>query len=319
MPDDAHSPQGATRLVEKFRARESRIRLYGMAPPKRNTDPVRLQEIVARQVERLRELTTDGLIVYDIQDEPGRTGESRPFPFLPTLDPAEYAREALGSLPFPKVVYRSVGQVPEPELKSWLHQQDDEASVGGTVLVGAPSKDAPIKMRLEDAYTVARGEELALPVGGIAIAERHARRFDEQDRLIQKQKQGCTFFVTQAVYDVTASKSLISDYAIACEERGVEPVPMILTFTPCGSAKTLEFMKWLGISVPRWLENELQRTSDPLGESLKTCESIFAELYDYAQTKTVPLGINVESVAIRKVEIDASVELLRRLSGTMGL
>ncbi len=309
--------QGTNSLVEKIRARTSGIRLYGMAPPKQNTDPVRLQEIIARQVERLRQLSLDGLIVYDIQDEPGRSGASRPFPFLPTIDPAQYARESLGALPFPKVIYRSVGQVPESELQSWLQEQEAEQSVGGTVLVGAPSKDAPIQMRLEDAYKVAQREKLVLPVGGIAIAERHARRFDEQDRLLLKQSQGCTFFVTQAVYDVTASKSLISDYAIACEEKGVEPVPLILTFTPCGSAKTLEFMKWLGISIPRWLENELHRTKDPLGESLKVCGSIFAELYDYAKTKTVPLGINVESVAIRKVEIDASVEMLERLSAIM--
>lgn len=317
MSRTPNSQSSANTLTEKIRARRSGIRLYGMAPPKQDTDPERLRGIIERQVSRLEELALDGLIIYDIQDEPGRTGESRPFPFLPTIDPAQYARDALGGLPFPKIVYRSVGQVPEPELQTWLQQQEAESSVGGTVLVGAPSKDAPIRMRLEEAYTVARRENLLLPVGGIAIAERHARRHDEQVRLLHKQAQGCTFFVTQAVYDVTASKSLISDYAIACEEKGVEPVPLILTFTPCGSAKTLEFMKWLGISIPRWLDNELHRTKDPLGESLKTCESIFAELHDYASTKTVPLGINVESVAIRKVEIDASVEMLQRLSAIM--
>ena len=36
------------------------------------------------------------------------------------------------------------------------------------------------------------------------------------------------------------------------------PLPVILTFTPCGSVKTLSFMKWLGVAFPRWLENELQ-------------------------------------------------------------
>jgi hypothetical protein len=32
---------------------------------------------------------------------------------------------------------------------------------------------------------------------------------------------------------------------------GRTPVPNILTFSPCGSAKTMEFMKWLGIVFPR--------------------------------------------------------------------
>jgi hypothetical protein len=76
-------------------------------------------------------------------------------------------------------------------------------------------------------------------------------------------------------------------------------------------------MKWLGISFPRWLENELRSASDPLGTSLELCERIFSEVWDYAKSKQLPVGINVESVSIRKAEIDASVELLGTLQGIM--
>jgi hypothetical protein len=31
-----------------------------------------------------------GLVLYDIDDESDRTPNERPFPFLPTMDPAEY-------------------------------------------------------------------------------------------------------------------------------------------------------------------------------------------------------------------------------------
>ncbi|MDZ7939335.1 MAG: hypothetical protein U5M53_14115 [Rhodoferax sp.] len=37
-------------------------------------------------------------------------------------------------------------------------------------------------------------------------------------------------------------------------------------------------------------------------------------LQDYATTKNIPIGFNVESVAVRKVEVEASIELFRRLS-----
>ena len=67
------------------------IRLYGIAPPKRASDPERLREIADQQVARLRMLAPEGLVVYDIQDEPGRIGQPRPFPFLPTVDPEAYA------------------------------------------------------------------------------------------------------------------------------------------------------------------------------------------------------------------------------------
>ena len=61
-------------------------------------------------------------------------------------------------------------------------------------------------------------------------------------------------------------------------------------------------------------ENVLNRhTIALLATSLALCESIFAEVWDYAQERGVPLGINVESVSIRKAEIEASLELMRRL------
>ena len=72
-------------------------------------------------------------------------------------------------------------------------------------------------------------------------------------------------------------------------------------------------MKWLGVAFPRWLENELRFATEPLAKSLDLCERIFAEVWDYARDKDIPLGVNVESVSIRKVEIEASVELLQRL------
>ena len=167
------------------------------------------------------------------------------------------------------------------------------------------------------AYPAARRHAPRLVLGGIAIAERHSRRQDEHTRILAKTGAGCRFFVTQAVYDVTATKSLLSDYALLLRERGEAPVPIILTFSPCGSEKTPGFMKWPGIHFPRWLENDLHFAPDPLATSLALCERIFAEVWDYARDHGVPLGINVESVSIRRAEIEASLELVRRLQRLM--
>ena len=73
-------------------------------------------------------------------------------------------------------------------------------------------------------------------------------------------------------------------------------------------------MKWLGISIPRWLENELIHTNDILQKSVDFSEQNWRELKSFADEKNIPIGCNIESVAIRKVEIDASIELLRRVS-----
>ena len=251
-------------LLAKVDARRFGICLYGLAPPKRSTSPERLAKISSRQIARVRGLAPDGLIVYDIQDEAGRTAEPRPFPFLPTIDPETYADKHLGELELTKIIYRSVGQDDELGFRRWLAALGDGGRARAAVFVGSPTRATPVSLPLSRAYALAREHAPDLVFGGIAIAERHARRLDEHERLLAKLDRGCRFFVTQAVYDVTATKSLLSDLHLALAERSLAPPPIILTFSPCASTKTLAFMKWLGISVPRWLDNELRYAPDPL-------------------------------------------------------
>jgi len=298
-------------LAEKLASRNAGICLYGFAPPKQATPSERLEEIVAQQLVRFGSLPVDGLIVYDIQDEGERVSAPRPFPFLPTLPPEVYAHDHLGSLAVPKIVYRCVNRDTRDGFVRWLESENARPRI--SVLVGAPSRHSQVGLRLTDAYALARPHSSNILLGGIAIAERHARTLDEHERILAKTAMGCRFFVTQAVYDVTSTKSLLSDYALAVDKTGGVPLPIILTFSPCGSEKTLSFMKWLGIAFPRWLENDLQSARDPLPKSLELCEQIFAEVLDYAEDKGIPLGVNVESVSIRKEEIEASVELLHLL------
>lgn len=306
-------------LTKKLTARSSGISLYGLAPPKKATPPSELKGIVAQQVAQLQSMPIDGLIVYDIQDEAARNPEPRPFPFLPTLDPEIYAYEHLDHLTAPKIVYRCVNRDTPETFVQWLKDQEAKRREPLSVLVGAPSQRADVRLSLADAYELARQHAPRLLLGGIAIAERHGKSANEHERILAKTERGCRFFVTQAVYDVTSTKSLLSDYAVAVREKGGVPMPIILTFSPCGSVKTLSFMKWLGIAFPRWLENELRFAENPLAASVDLCEQIFVEIWDYAHQKEIPIGINVESVSIRKSEIEASLELFRRLRQRMGI
>ncbi|MDX1475903.1 MAG: hypothetical protein R3309_17145, partial [Reinekea sp.] len=114
-----------------------------------------------------------------------------------------------------------------------------------------------------------------------------------------------------------ASKNFLSDYYYYGLENNLPLAPVLLTLTPCGSAKTLSFMKWLGISIPRWLENDLIHSQDILQKSIDFSEQSWLELKDFADEKGIPLGCNIESVAIRKVEVDASIELLNRIQASL--
>jgi hypothetical protein len=72
-------------------------------------------------------------------------------------------------------------------------------------------------------------------------------------------------------------------------------------------------MRWLGISVPRWLENELLHDGDILARSVGLCEDICAEVVSFAREKSLPIGINVESISIRRAEIEAATTLFEKL------
>ena len=128
--------------------------------------------------------------------------------------------------------------------------------------------------------------------------------------VFKKIESGCEFFVSQCVYDLMGAKRFLDDYEAFAKKHNKEMVPIIFTITPCGSIKTLEFMKWLGINIPAHLETRLKNSEDILEESVKLSKDIFEILYFYAKGKGIPIGCNVESVAIRKDEIDASISLL---------
>jgi hypothetical protein len=299
-------------LKEKILARQAPIRLYGFSPPKATNAPEKNLEIAARQVERVNALGPDGVVIYDLQDEPGRDGSARPFPFLPTLDPLEYARVHLAGLRAPKIIYRCVAKDDEEGLTRWLERYATVDTSDLAVFVGAPTS-AGSGLSLKTAYRMARDTRPTVCLGGVAIAERHLKKCDEHERLLAKHNEGCRFFISQTVYDVQATKSLISDYALRFAEVEIPAPPLIFSFAPCGSLKTMEFMRWLGIAFPRWMENELRHSHDILEKSLGLCVEVAAELAAFARAKGVPAGMNVESISIRKEEIEASLELFRRL------
>ena len=152
-----------------------------------------------------------------------------------------------------------------------------------------------------------------MPIGGVAIPERHYMKKDEHIRMFEKIHNGVSFFTTQAVYNVEASKNMLSNYYYYSKDLSIPMVPVMMTFSPCGSIKTMQFMKWLGIHFPKWLKNDLMHSEDILGESTETCLRTFKELLNYSLRKGIPIGCNIESVSVRKDEIDASVELLANM------
>ncbi|GAA1891046.1 methylenetetrahydrofolate reductase [Asanoa iriomotensis] len=279
------------------------VLLFAITPPRRSAPVERVKEIAAVTLDRLAPLDLDGLILYDIDDESDRNPAERPFPYLPTLDPAVYHAEHLGDWDRPVVIYRCVGKYGSRELSDWLRGCDPERVL--SVFVGASSGDKPARTDLREAQALRQAVRPDLPLGGVVISE----RTDEHLRMLAKQERGCGFFVSQVVYDVNETKNLVSDYFYACAARGVAPRTVVFTLSLCGSLKTLEFLRWLGVDVPRWFQNSVRHAADPLAESYRQTMAMARDLADFCEHLGMPYGFNIESVSIRKAEIEATTDL----------
>jgi hypothetical protein len=306
---------GILSLPDRIADKRGEFLLFAITPPRRSTPPERVTDIADRTLSRLSSLALDGVVLYDIDDESDRNASDRPFPFVPTIDPADYLSEHLSTLGVPAVVYRAVGKYRPEEIAAWAGRQDPRRSL--SVFVGNPTKSRDVHTSLADAHRLRFETAPELLVGGVAIPERHARRGDEHVRMLSKQRSGSSFFVTQVIYDVNAAKNLVSDYHYECTATGATPVPIVFTFSVIGGTGTLEFMRWLGVDVPRWIENELTHSDNPLLASHEHSLAAARDLVFYCRRLGVPVGLNVESVSTRLVEIEQSVELAQALSGLL--
>lgn len=300
------------RLPDAARA----IRLYGTTPPRLGTPQEQVEAAAEKLAQRVAPLPLDGLVVYDIQDESGRTQSPRPFPFVGTVDPREYARLLARGTGKPAVTYKSLGTMTE---EAWRHWLADSRAAGLEFLsvVGRPTSGVKYPLSLSHAIRIAAEPGTGLAVGGVVIAERHTDARSEAARMLAKSLEGCSYFISQTVYHAPPTQSLLRDYLRDCRGAGLQPRRVILTFSPCGREKTLAFLRWLGVNVAAETERAILGAADPLAQSIRICRDNLRRILDEPCVRELPLGINVESVSINRDEIDASIELFRVLDAEL--
>ena len=295
-------------LKNKIRQGKSGIVLYGLTPPKISLSHSEAMEIAQRQLQRLEGIKIDGLVIYDLQDESNRNSQNRTFEFVRTIKPEIYAKDYLQNR-YEAVIYKAVGNYDESEFREFLLTHNEAVSV----FVGASSANDTPRLSLNDAYKMKKEIASDITLGGICIPERHIKKHDEDLRVASKRVKGCEFFITQAVYDIETAKRFLDDFSAL----GIKNTPIIFTFTPCGNKKTFEFMQWLGISVSELSQHRIFDSDDALDNSVKLSLDMFEFLYKYGLAKGVSVGANVESISTRKVEIEASIKLLKGIIATI--
>lgn len=268
-------------------------------------------------------MATDGFIVYDIQEEPGRAGMPRPFPFRRLTDSSAYAALLARTSGKQCLVYKCVA---DEQFDHWIQQASQVHGHSAVNLVGRASSDGTyVGPTISEAMEKVQKRD-DLKFGCVCIAERHtlesakARGKDyptEHFNMLRKQKAGAQWFISQAVYDTEPTIRLLKDYAALCRQHGIVPKKVVLTFAPVSRIKTMNFIKWLGVNVPPKTEAQILEAETPVDKSVEIlCDHLKHILQECAGIG-VPLGVSCESVSIYKAEIDGVHELFRQLQGIL--
>ena len=292
-------------LKDKLLDSASAVLLYGTTPPRAGTGEDAVREAADKLAARLAPLPVDGVVVYDIQDETGRSAAARPFPFMETVDPRDYAQ----LLRRPTIVYKALGSMDEQAWRAWLDATAPHHPL--VSVVGRPTSGVKHALPLSRAIRIAAER---CTVGGVVIAERHTAERSEAARLLAKGIEGCGYFISQTVYHPEATERLLADYLRDCRGAGVKPRRIVLTFSPVGREKTMTFLNWLGVRIPPDTARSILGAANPLAKSIKICGDNLRRILDHPHAREIPLGVNVESVSINKDEIDASVDLFHALA-----
>lgn len=302
------------RLLDPRRA----VLLYGTTPPRAGTSDGNVRSVAGKLAVRLRDLPVDGVVVYDIQDESGRTHLARPFPFTGTVDPRDYSQILARETARATLTYKCVADLDATTWLAWLTETAGRYGAGCLSIVGRPTSGVRYPLSLLDAIRLATAHPAGFTVGGVVIAERHTEQRSESTRLLAKIAHGCSYFISQTVYHAEATERLLADYVRDCRSACVRPRRIVLTFAPAGREKTMTFLKWLGVQIPPETEAAILGSTDPIARSIEVCRDNLRRILRHDYTRQLPLGINVESVSINRDEIEASVELFSVLATVMG-
>ena len=286
---------------------------YGTTPPRAGTAEAQVEAAAEKLAARLAPLPLDAVVVYDIQDEAGRTSVPRPFPFTQTVDPCRYSALLRSRTARPTIAYKTLGMLDEAGWRGWLGQARATHGVQFLSVVGRPTSGVRYPLSLAQALRIAAEPTHAFVLGGVVIAERHSSERSEAARLLAKGLEGCSYFISQTVYHARPTERLLRDYLRDCRGAGVSPRRIVLTFSPCGREKTLAFLRWLGVNVSHDTERSILGAANPLARSIEICRDNLRRILDHPYVHDLPLGINVESVSINRDEIDASIDLFHAL------
>lgn len=182
------------------------------------------------------------------------------------------------------------------EFENWIEQNSKKFNY--LLIVGGESS----KIKYEGYYPVPAtiiARNYFKNIYGITIFHRK----DEAKRLLEKTKAGMKAFISQIVFELESAKSVINEYIKLCKEENIEPSKIFISFAPVSQLRDIEFLKWLGVYIPKDIENFLIEDEKKLEKrSIEIIESLFQDL---CFLNINNLGINIEHVMYNNLQVAA--------------
>lgn len=307
-------------LHKKILDKTASVILFELLPPSESVgNGEYLKDYAQSAVELLLGATIniDAINIPEIHDE--KNGSGRPSPYVPKIEPRELALhlKQVSNNKLDIILNRSTVHFPWEEQKKWLEETIVNYHNHTFVLIGAESaKNHYPGPSVIDLASYIKKNRVDCLCGGIVIQHRRKPILeqDEINRLFTKAQHGIEFFTSQIIYEAESVKILLKDYQQFCESKNIKPKRIILSFAPISNPKDIEFLRWLGVSIPEVVCQKLLKSTIGISwRSVKTANTALEEVLDFISRENiqVPLGINIEHITPRNFDISQMlVEIL---------
>ena len=266
------------------------VTLFEVVPP-----AAAKPEALESSLHELQQLRgrADAINIPEIHDE-DRPGE-RTSKFIERVEPRILGSRIKRELGIDVVINRVTVHDPEPE--RWFRETLGPWDIPNWVLVGGESKEIryPGPNPGEAAKLI---KSLGLPVslGGITIPS----RVNEPERIRKKHARGVEFFTSQVMFDSNDLVWLIQRL------NGVD-ARIFISFAPVSNRRDLEFLRWLGVDIPRDLDRFLLGSEQGEAAPAETClersinlaQRILMDVFDNLPPDPPPIGLNIEHITRR--------------------
>lgn len=207
----------------------------------------------------------------------------------------------------PVLVNKVVVQTPGLNgFESWLDGAIRAHGVHEFVLVGGNHSSTPYPGPTVLAATRAALKRAKVRVGNICIPD----RANEPQRLLDKTRAGASFFTTQVLFETTALRSTLHEYARLCRDARLAPAEVFLTFSPVATEHHLDFIRWLGANVPPHAERRLLKGGAAM---IPNSIELARELWNDAKRDNPGLTLGLNVAGLFHHNLDAAVDLANTL------